>query len=1214
MKRYRACSRRALLHLTFGCVAVVCARAGAGGFYTRPALFSTRPDDQSNYVQSIDRFGPVGIGIELHPPAFVMKVKNVEDGSPAAATGLLEAGQIIATINGQTLKDIDPRIQLGNIITEAEATDGLIRLMIKDAEDTPPREVIVTLPVLGAYSATWPVDCAKSDRIVRELADNLAATDWSGRIDLYGSKMLFLLSTGEEKDLEVVRRWVRKSIDANRNFGDSGLAYQWFVSWGAPPLAEYYLRTGDEEVLPVLQRVADAVRKTMYHDGWGGRGLANHHMGHAGTGTLTFLLLARQCGVEVEETMLQRALIHYFRFAGRGINPYMDDRPEAGFTDNGRNARLAFAMSAASALVPGGERSLYASARDISAFRSFHSSSYMLHGHTGGGIGEVWRSAAMGLLIDKKPGHYREFMDKRTWWYDLSRRHDGSFGVLGGGSYDANHVGWVGPSMGLTYTAPRRKLSIFGAPRSPYAKHHNLPDRPWGTAADDAFYSLEAAEDEQGEVADLSGETVAAHTALPLHRRIDQGPVSDAFILAHVRHPEQGIRQAAAGALERYGRHQLLPRLLRDRDARVRQAGLMAIGLPHRRGTGILEPGIAQEHFTPEIRSILWAMIHDPAESWFVVDRALAALAMAPAEEIAPHLERLAHWLNHDEWWLRESALKPLIVLAADGRHTQRVMPVLEEALPDTIRAGTIRPLVAYADPLRTADPAVQMAVRDMLGSVYLRYPGRNANPPGGLHPVISERTMLSALAGAMAALPGGKETLFEVSRQRMPGRSLPHQDVFLSDVGRGVYGEEMEATLRRVIVDELIPVHIGRNWTQLQAFVTATGEGGARAMRELQELHARTGNSDFGWEVHGPKRNRMEWHYVSFDPPEKWTEPDDRLGRFRDVTFPEGLDNWFSPRFDPVRANWKKGLAPFGAADGEKRHPAITQTAPGCGQSFCGCLEPINTLWEREVLLLNGTFTFPRLEEGYAYRLLHGGISHVGSGGGYRVYVNGRLFIEDTRGVDRRDGGVAVGREIPRDWWDEFNGGPVRLSVISFKKRHPRTRAYGGNIAISMERMRCPPLPLDALHKSAEFIPMFSSEWQSLQDPGRTQMDPDEGKFRYDGGFVANAGLPGAWRALGRVGRIEAFVPGDAASPDGGRPGMSQVTFFENGRTDNPMWIWSGDTLMDLENFHALKTDIRRIGDTEYLFVEAGGFSNRHHAGWTTPWVVFRRQQGGVP
>ena len=50
-------------------------------------------------------------------------------------------------------------------------------------------------------------------------------------------------------------------------------------------------------------------------------------------------------------------------------------------------------MAAAAALTPDGEDSVYAQARDVCAITSFYTTSFMLHGHTGGGIGEsewIW--------------------------------------------------------------------------------------------------------------------------------------------------------------------------------------------------------------------------------------------------------------------------------------------------------------------------------------------------------------------------------------------------------------------------------------------------------------------------------------------------------------------------------------------------------------------------------------------------------------------------------------------------------------------------------------------------------------------------------------------------------------------------------------------------------------------------------------------------------
>ena len=49
----------------------------------------------------------------------------------ADKTGKLKKGQIIESINGVTLKDIDPREILGDIITAAEAKDGKINLSAK---------------------------------------------------------------------------------------------------------------------------------------------------------------------------------------------------------------------------------------------------------------------------------------------------------------------------------------------------------------------------------------------------------------------------------------------------------------------------------------------------------------------------------------------------------------------------------------------------------------------------------------------------------------------------------------------------------------------------------------------------------------------------------------------------------------------------------------------------------------------------------------------------------------------------------------------------------------------------------------------------------------------------------------------------------------------------------------------------------------------------
>ena len=171
---------------------------------------------------------------------------------------------------------------------------------------------------------------------------------------------MFLLSTGEAKDLEVARQWAR-NVKPHR--------YPWYIGYGGLPLAECYLRTGDPKILENIQAGVENAVATQYLSGWLGRGgvtpsYGNGHLNAAGTHVLTFLLLARECGAKVPPHALQDALVHFYRYAGRGGNPYGDSRPEYGFVENGKNGLLAFAMAAAAALTPDGENSVYAQARD----------------------------------------------------------------------------------------------------------------------------------------------------------------------------------------------------------------------------------------------------------------------------------------------------------------------------------------------------------------------------------------------------------------------------------------------------------------------------------------------------------------------------------------------------------------------------------------------------------------------------------------------------------------------------------------------------------------------------------------------------------------------------------------------------------------------------------------------------------------------------------
>ena len=1201
-----------VLSMLFICaVGTAAGQAKTESFYKSPPLFSTAPSETAS-LQTITRFGPVGIGIDLVQPAFTMQIRNVEDGSPAAAAGKLKKGQIIETINGQKLADIDPRIQLGNIITDAEATDGVVKLVLKDAPMAAPQEVIVKIPVLGAYSKTWPINCPKSDKIVRNYADYLAKPDSNKGFS--GIGMLFLLSTGEEKDLATVREWVHGF--ANKPAPD----YAWHLGYGGIPLTEYYLRTGDAAALPIIQKWVESAAKAEYLDAWAGRGgvtginYGNGHLNAGGTAVVTFLQLAKECGANVDEGLLRRTLVHFFRYAGRGNNPYGDDRPETSFVDNGKNGNLAFAMAAAASLTPDGEKSIYARARDTAAMTGFYTTTFMLHGHTGGGIGEGWRSPAMGLLCEKKPAQYREFMDNRRWHYDLSRRFNGAFGIVGGDEtpspyYDSEE--W-GAAYALTYTIPRKTLRITGAP-SKFAKPYRLPERPWGTAADDAFLTLEPAPGKDGTRQDLSKETLAKDSSKPLiERLLAMGDVGDDVLQQYIRHQDALVRQLAAndamGIQFNYMwikpgarvRPALVHEWIRDPDPRVRRAALSALAR-------FLPADKVGQFLPPEVFGLVIGMLKDPAESWWVKDAALALVSRGTADLVAPHVDVLIPYLKHQEQWLQNGAAMALMPVVADQRCYRKVLPALGELLRTCQRISTTGGL-NWNLPKRVeaASADVQELAAETLGGVYSGYAGVKTWA-GGQDITTVYDSHLELLASTLANVPGGYDLLYQLARERFPKQPLPYAAIFLA-ADPEKFGPELKKAIVPIIRDQLIYEFMGRNRARLLAEVHRTTQNGAvmGILDDLTALYRKIGVHDYDWHAFGPDLKNAKWDYFTFDPPEKQAY-DLSPWRYRPVTCLRGMENWFAPDFNAAGAGWKKGLPPFGQYKGKLTTNASptthTETWP----------EPPRTLWEKEVLLVRGAFQFPPLRSGHLYRLRAGTGQGVGAGDGFKIYLNGKSLVETKDGLGRGAGHLLRGCWITDDVAPEFAKGPVTLAAIAFLRYGDRAivqlpPAPQGIFSLWLEEMKLPPLDDASFRKSATVIPMLSSAWQDKQDPNNKELKADD-RFHYDGKFVANPKVLGAWTPVAAVASIAAFDPAKPANPAG--VPFKEITFKDGGLTADPLWIWSGDTLMDLDRYQALKMTPRSLGGTDYLFIEAGGFSAANPAGWKSPLWVMKRSAG---
>ncbi len=1020
----------------------------AESYYEEEPQFHKWPDPtDARYV--IERFGPVGIGLELIQPAFTMRVTNVEPGSPANACGQLKKGQIIASINGHVLQGEDPRVLLGNMITEAEANGGTMKMMVKDNPKAAAREVIVKIPALGAYSDTWPVNCAKSEKIIRQFADFLAKVDKPNH-----GAALFLLSTGEQKDLDVVTRWFKGKLSPNRT------GYPWDIGYAGPAVCEYYLRTGDKSVLPAIKSMADELTRTIYNGGWAGRGgapyryMAGGHLNGAGVHCVTYLMLAKECGVDVDEHTLQSALKHFYRFAGHGNVAYGDGLPEGGFVDNGKTGGLAFAMAAAAALTPEGEDSVYAKARDISGTKSFYSTSWLFHGHTGGGIGELWRGPAMGVVKDKRPTQYRSFMDERRWMYELARMHDGAFGWVTDWNCGYAHTGhksghksgraW-GNYIPLIYTLPLKKLRIYGAPKTEYSNPYKLPSRPWGTAADEVFLSLVPGEYAPGKAVDVSKEMLRSDASKPLMQRIKNPKTDDETLLMYAHHIDQGIRSATAGVIAAQCRDHLVLPLLQSKDPRGRRSGLECI-------TGVTKGGtLPEDKLTDEMFAEVAKIINDPQESWWVVEAALNAIGRARPKLIEPHVARLEFWLGHDDWWLSKAAITALTPVATDKRYYKTILPMIGDMIAKNAKAVALQPVSGIVKQLKAADPEVLQFARETIGKSYEVFPEK-LTVPGGQDLTEGTAYLLDSIAKNLAEVPGGLDILYEVSKTKFPGETLPHKEIFmLADTKE--FGPELRKAFLPIIENQLIGEYIETNQKRLTAELSKNAPD--RTVDGLVDLYQKLGIDDYNWKLYGPEKTEISWSYHTYDPTDNplWESG----VRYRRLDWPKGMETWFKPEFNPKAAGWKVGKAPFGSHDGK------LEWNGRCIGNFCGCGEPLATLWDKEVLMMRAEIALPPLKDGYAYRLLVGGRSHVNYGDGSDVWIDG-IYMPNRRAdepsikhVGKRQGGKPWGSIISDEMRPAFDDGKITLCTTGFLRFKDGTKIKANRQSFWLEEMKLP-------------------------------------------------------------------------------------------------------------------------------------------------------------
>ena len=945
------------------------APAPAAEYYTESPLFNSRPDPHAE--RHFGNVGVTGLKVRIYPDVTV-QVEETMPGTPAA--GKFDKGDVISGVNGVTLKGRNPYVVIGSALTEAEATRGQLVFDVCAAADKATKQVTVSIPVLGAYSATWPLACKKSQTIVQQAAAYYAQTLMHFEMPAKGNDeatedrgvpgalaCLFLLSTGDEQYVPLVKAYFDRMSKNIKGLGEN----TWNNGYNGIACAEYYLRTGDKTVLPVLQYYCDDARdRQFYGIGWGHWGreispgyVAGGLMNPAGAQEVTTLLLGQACGVQVDDKTLQGALQYFFRFAGHGNVAYGDHRGEGGFGSNGKDGMVAAMMEVAAGAK--GDVTIYRQARDCLGLSMLDSYPTLATGHADEGRGDaIWRGLASAFVLDFNPAVYHETMQRLQWWFDLSRRPSGALGIATLHCFDDEGSG---AALALAYTAPRKTLQITGAPRSPYAKDFSLPAQLWGRPADRAFLS-----NENGTPYGQYGTNEPVHLpyfqfgnayATPAITNLMCVPRPE--MVKNVYHHNYLIRAQAAKALLHTGAFGELEKLLQDQDPRIRRAALDGI-TDYRYWFVKGKDSINPQDFSPAMLTSIRKMLADPEEAWYVIDGALLAISCAPAKEIAGSLPLILPWTTCDEWWLRESAFLALSAATREKALEPKVLPVLVNTMLGEQRPQSREVMQGEMARLLKSCPPDSQAAKQIMGA-FLCAAGEGPiltgprGGEGGYYVTEAALACLKAEVGSAVDVARTVTTRFPVLETRfvvkvidalLPLREkLPEpKRTELTGLLCGAYRQEL---LRRM----------------------KTGESPLNTILSLTQLkHPALGWYDLGI----PAATNRVWQFKSFEPQAgDFLHP--REGkRFRDVTLPDGLAQWYLPEFDASR--WTTGQAPIGK--GVFKAKRGTQPV----------VENHSTWGDGEMLLMRTTFNLAAVDYDFVR-------VSVLAKQGYHIYLNGHLI-----------------------------------------------------------------------------------------------------------------------------------------------------------------------------------------------------------------------------
>lgn len=425
-------------------------------------------------------------------------------GSSTPAAGVLAVDDVILGVGWGAgsgpvpLFTSDARKSFGWAIGEAEKSENSGVLRFKRWRAGVTTDVSITLPVMGTYSGSAPYSCPKSTLILANSRNRLVSqalatpsvltNDWAGAIN--GLALLAGVAPGDP-DYAAVQARLQTYARARATAGpQQGSLVNWGWSYTGLFLAEYYLSTGDANVLSGIQAYALALAQsqsiygTFGHspsvlrpDGSGRRvGIGYGPVNQVGIVANLAIVMARKALVAAAQAIdpridaaIQRGSDFFAWYVNKGPIPYGEHEPFMdGHSSNGKDPLCAvlFGLQA--------DRTVETEYFSRMTTASFTGREY---GHTGQGFSYLW--SAMGAHMGGSLA-VAEYLKPVRWHLDLSRRSDGSFVYDGAEQYGAGETAddtYLGASgyhgmnptacYVLTYGLPLQRLYITGRNANP---------------------------------------------------------------------------------------------------------------------------------------------------------------------------------------------------------------------------------------------------------------------------------------------------------------------------------------------------------------------------------------------------------------------------------------------------------------------------------------------------------------------------------------------------------------------------------------------------------------------------------------------------------------------------------------------------------------------------------------------------------------------------